>query len=506
MKMREAKIVINKTALLATLILIYFLAVPAMAYEPTGSPEDLYRLESLPLLRPGVTCKMFSSYDRKGGNDDGFSGTYSKLRLEKGDSVLAEMNGPGCIKRIWFTHSNKVDGLLERKNEHIKIYIDGNKLPVLDEPLEKIFSGDLPQFPKPLVGCGLGGFYCYVPISYKNGCKILVEGNGVRFYQITYEQYASSKNIASFSMQMNDKTSQFLADAVALWSSPGNPDVLKLKDPVIINDKLNISKGSCFKMELPGGAYFVRAIVLTDKTSPKNELIDANIQVVWDDAKEPAINIPLSFLFMQAFELRETKSILSGYSNGRYYNYVTMPYQKTAQLCIEAKKDISAKIKVVLEPFNPDQKDFGYFHADYNQQIPTNEGVYFEFLQAKGKGHYLGTFLVTKGKADLPWWLEGDETFHIDGTLDIHGTGSEDYFNCGWYGLEGRLNNPGYFPIHGFPVFKKVGDDFFATAYRWHISDPVAYQENILVQIEHGPDNKFSEEYQGVCFYYDSRP
>ena len=85
--------------------------------------ENLYKLENLPKLRPDVKSKMFSSYDRTGKNNDGFKGTYSKLRIENGNSVIAEMKGPGVITRIWTTHSiYKEDGLLDKKGEHIKKY------------------------------------------------------------------------------------------------------------------------------------------------------------------------------------------------------------------------------------------------------------------------------------------------------------------------------------------------------------------------------------------------
>ena len=93
------------TMVLRSGVLIAAEPKPATADSDTTAIEDLYKLERWPVLRPGETCKMFSSYDRTGGNDDGFSGTYSKLRVEDGNSVIAEMDGPGCIQRMHFPHS-----------------------------------------------------------------------------------------------------------------------------------------------------------------------------------------------------------------------------------------------------------------------------------------------------------------------------------------------------------------------------------------------------------------
>lgn len=158
----------------------------AGGYCPTGSMTELHDTGLLARLRdPEARPLGFSSYDRTGGNNDGFSGTYSKLRTEGDNSVLAEVDGPGIIQRIWFTHtSGERPGLLDHKHEHIKIFLDNIERPALDVPLETLFSGAHPHFPRPLVSEGSGGFVSYVPVPFRRGCKVLIEGQGVRFYQI----------------------------------------------------------------------------------------------------------------------------------------------------------------------------------------------------------------------------------------------------------------------------------------------------------------------------------
>ncbi len=115
--------------------------------------------------------------------------------------------------------------------------------------------------------------------------------------------------------------------------------------------------------------------------------------------------------------------------------------------------------------------------------------------------------MATRGQTphNAPRWLEGDEIFTVDGEMMIHGTGSEDYFNGGWYSVDGRLNEPGAFPSHGFPVFRLDKPWRKVVAYRWHIADPVPYQKQIDAKIEHGPANKFPADYYGTGFYYDRR-
>ncbi|MGV3724741.1 MAG: hypothetical protein ACO1SX_27910, partial [Actinomycetota bacterium] len=73
----------------------------AQAQNPTVGIEELSRLDLLPRFRDSVKVACVSSYDRTGGNDDGFSGRHSFLRKEGDALVIADLKGPGCVYRIW---------------------------------------------------------------------------------------------------------------------------------------------------------------------------------------------------------------------------------------------------------------------------------------------------------------------------------------------------------------------------------------------------------------------
>ena len=61
--------------------------------------EELYRLDRLPAFKQSVHVASQSSYDRTGGNNDGFGGEYSYVRKEDGGLVLVDLKGPGFEKR-----------------------------------------------------------------------------------------------------------------------------------------------------------------------------------------------------------------------------------------------------------------------------------------------------------------------------------------------------------------------------------------------------------------------
>lgn len=503
---------------------------PALPGTKTAPLDELSNLELLPRLRPGERTIMFSSYDRTGGNNDGFSGAYSKLWVEDGNSVLAVMDGPGVVERIYFAYSGRKPGFLDRKGEHIRIYIDGSEKPVVDVPIEEFYRGRLPRFPAPLVGENQGGFYCYVPIPYRNGCKIEVDGTGVRFYQINYTKIPSAlpaaipaakveipsvktETIAPFSMEMDAQQKSSLERAVKLWTNLGDVASLDMKKPVWTEVDLTLEPGKEQKIALPAGARMVRAVLLEGDKKQLDAARNAKLQFRWDGQEKPAVDLPTEFFFCRAFLKQEYRSLLTGGNDGGWYNFMPMPYRESGQIVVRATDEpISVKLRVATVPLGVDQdlSKLGYFHAAYHENLPTKSNVHYQFLKRDGVGHYLGTYMVTRGKGHgvhkLSLWLEGDPLFSADGNLAMHGTGSEEYFNSGWYSFKGRLDGPGGSPLGGFPVYRIEGDDHLTASYRWHVADPFSYEKQIDAKIEHGPANRTKADYRSSAFYYEMVP
>ena len=146
---------INKKSFLIFLFAFLLAGMYVTAQNPyrwTDELELLKRVDKLPEYRTGSYVEQFSSYDRTWGNDDGFAGTYSFLRKEGDKLVIAEMEGPGVINRIWTP--TPTDNMLY-------FYFDGEKEPGLKIKFSDLFSGKVYPFTKPVCGNEIGGFYCY---------------------------------------------------------------------------------------------------------------------------------------------------------------------------------------------------------------------------------------------------------------------------------------------------------------------------------------------------------
>ncbi|GGK46126.1 MULTISPECIES: DUF2961 domain-containing protein [Flavobacteriaceae] len=463
--------------------------------------EEVLDIENISKPQTDWEGIIFSSYDRNGGNNDGFAGTYSKLRLENGNSVLAETTGAGYVSRIWFTHSeHKKDGLLELKGEHIKIYIDDKITPAIDIPLEQTFEGTEPGFPLGLVVKGLGGWYYNVPIPFANYCRIEVEGDGVKFYQVNFQKYTGDKIVQSYRSREVKKTKQLLE---ILGENLLNG--FEKKSDSTNEILMNIPAEGKEVLEIENEIGQINRLSI--ETAPDNleSLLKSQLKIYWDDQKQPSINVPVHMFFTISNEENLQHSLYAGYKDGKLFNKLPMPFSKKARIeIVAADKDL--KLKVSYSISKQTYATENYLTTFYNEELPANNtDKPFLWLDAKGEGQYIGTFLMTEAKTHgeeyLPVWLEGDEVFVCDGEMRIHGTGTEDYFNCGWYGVVGRLNKSGSFPLHGFPEYEmnEIGK---ASAYRWHLLDPIPFKDTIQVTVEHGTNNTIEANYKSVAFYY----
>ncbi|WP_246258031.1 glycoside hydrolase family 172 protein [Amycolatopsis anabasis] len=170
-------------------------AKEAPAKGPVG--WDTYRtLDGLERLRPGEQVKQFSSFDRRGLNDDGFEGTYSCLTNEpNGRCVIADVHGAGEISSMWFTY--RADSVLAIGD--ISIELDGRV--VLQGVLQDIVNGAKgAPFVWPLVGNSadtMGGTVIKVPMPFTHSMRITTQNNP-HFYHVTYRQFADAEGVRTF--------------------------------------------------------------------------------------------------------------------------------------------------------------------------------------------------------------------------------------------------------------------------------------------------------------------
>jgi hypothetical protein len=477
-------------------------------YRPSGSLADLYDLGRLALLRdPAVRVLGFSSSSRAGGDDVSHDCGGFRIRLEDGNAVLAEVPGPGIIQRIWFANPiGEQPGRLAPENEHLRVYVDGRSDPALDVPLNDLFLGKHPRFPRPLVEAGSRGFACYVPIAFRDGCKIVLDGPAVRTYQINMITLPGAEGVTSFASNLAPDDRRELDRAVRFWSRPGDFSELGVRDAEGAVYNVEALGRSSLTFALPDGPRTLRSLEIVPTPETAEAWRGARLRLVWD-SEDPAVagfDLPLGCAFAQADRAEPYRSILAGRDERGWYLHAPMPYRRRALLQIDSPRPIQGRIR--LMSVAGIDRQAGYFRAAYVASSPMRPFDGNTCWSDRGRGHYVGIVLTTKGRGHQPIWLEGNGRFLLDGRPAIRGTGTQDDFDGGGQARGGVLERPVTYPSHGVPVIDRDGEAFGLVAYRWHVADPVPYARSILAGPERGEVNTFAADSRAAVFWYSEQP
>ena len=466
-----------------------------------------YDISSLPFFLDGTLSAQVSSYDTTGGNNDGFGVNYSFLRRNTDCTlVIFDVKGGGVINRIWTPTPN---------SDTLDFFIDNDTATAFSICYTDLFSGKKFPFVAPLCGNQLGGYYCYLPIPFEKSCKIISRGKKMQFHQIQYRLYEKGANIKSFNPVLDIEEKEAIENISSLW----NKEKRSVQD--FYPGKISMSSQH-FEIK-PGGT---KTVFETDKggrilgieLSPADAFEGLNkntdIKITWDDDPEPAVFCPVADFFGYAFGTVSMHSLLLGSINNMNYCYFPMPFDNSAKIELvqrQSGSDTETALNVnVTIWYSQDKRspgDEGKFYSCWNKIMKSQTGKPHVFLDVSGKGHYIGTILQAQGlKAGMTYFFEGDDSTSIDGTFRLHGTGSEDYFNGGWYAMMDRWDDRMSLPLHGslgysLPFCRTGG-------YRLYLSDKLSFGKSIYQSIEHGPTgNQFPVDYTSLGLYYsDTQP
>jgi hypothetical protein len=463
---------------------------------------NLADISKLPQYRQGE-MEQLSSYDRTGGNDDGFSGKYSAVAEEPGGRVIANLKGPGVVNRIW-TPTPTADT--------IKFFFDGEKRPRIALPFIDLFTGKESPFLAPLCGNQIGGYYCYLPIPYERSLKIVFAGKNLRFHQTQFRSLRKEDNVKSFSMEMFRSHQDTFERVAATWNKKRSP--LAEYGNRVASRKVNLvltsgkeetlfaatNGGRVVGIELSAGnlIHVYRKVMLTAR---------------WDNESRNAVNLPLHDFFGFAFGKPAMQSMVIGANSQNVYSYLPMPFDNSAEIKVRYDKgktgpeeiSISGTIYYTDDKRDPAREGKMYVQSRRHYNIPS--GVSHVISDVKGKGHFVGTVLMTQGLEEgSTWYFEGDDRATIDGKLKLHGTGSEDYFNGGWYAVMDRWDKGMSLPIHGSLEYDLMTSR--TGGYRFYLSDKLNFNESFNLTIEHQPDvqNNMKTDYTSVGFFYADKP
>ncbi len=493
-----------------TIIAAYAVAFGCYAHAQPAGLEFYSDLSLLPYIYSDVESYYLSSYDRTGGNDDGFRGTYSQLYVDdKGEHVIFDEKGPGCIYNFWFTGSGQ-----DLHWGKIRFYFDGETTPRIEHQAKEFFSGLHRPFVYPLVTHSFissGGFSCSAPIPFAKHMKITTEKTA-GFYNIYYQLYKNS-SLESWTAQ------QDYSRLISLFERCG-------ADPKIIGQMHIARKTVSFAAATHGTSPEEELLCLTHSGTIQHikinplyapDIYSLNhffLRIFYDEQAQPSVDVPIGPFFGSGLGEADVRGLFVGMSSsGAYYCYFPMPFKKTVRITLQNRSYESGGeffVEIGYTDESPGEQKaakVGYFGAKYNTAWPIVEQKDYVLLDRKGCGAVVGQIMTVEPvQPDRKRWWEGDMRIYIDGEQKprFHGTGHEDEYQGGWSTF--WLTNPYSLPLFGQPKTKGLIDIFgqvngATTVYRFW-PGKIHFRESITISTEHGNQNDTPANYSSLVYYY----
>jgi hypothetical protein len=349
------------------------------------------------------------------------------IRQDRGEFVLMEHTGPGCITKMWtpFFYYG-FDDLVGTK---VRIYLDGALTPVMDESLINLVCGK-GSVPTPWAAYSARAGNLYLPIPFGKSVRVTTTSKPF-YYSINYRAYPPGTTVETFNLNMLQKHMKTITAVGKAITAPLEASSMQPK-------LWSIGKGASAEIKLlPGKRALDNLTISFPEAAKKPDQLRTTILVANFDGEE-TIWCPLGDFFCSADSVHPFQTLTRSVSaSGQMISRWVMPYNKTARIRILnlGRDPVSLSISQSTRPYPWTDKSMHFYARWRPDEI--------------GKGVYVGDAWTVVNMRQNSWWGEGDEKIYIDGDwargFPSHfGTGSEDYY--GWAG--------GVYPV--------VGDQFSA--------------------------------------------
>lgn len=479
--------------------------VRAVEAASTSAPWAVWEdLRALAVVPSGDQTRLRSSHCPDGCFADRQSpGDPRRLRLDGSESVIFEESGPGAITRIWMTTGDGLSDPLPL-SVRVRFYLDGELMPRLDLPLADLFGGEVEPFTAPLAGDRLsssGGYFSYVPIAYRHGCRVTLEGADGLFlwYQLTFHQLPADRPVATYT------GGEDLAPLRALLAAPGADPWPPSGTTLLTTGELSLVAGAEAVVLADAGPGSITGLWLDAAPSTWPFLA---VRLAFDG--ERTVDLPASDLFGtgRGAGAVPIRSLLAGVdASGALYAFFPMPFARDVRVALANLSPVGGgpdplvvAYRLRREP-GPPPADSGRFAATLTLADPAPAGEDLVFLASDRPGKWVGLWAELGSVATLARsYLEGDERIYVDGARHPahYGTGIEDFFGGGFYFDQGSFG----LALHGMTYHRIGAGEDTTAAYRLLLGDAVPFARSIRAGLEPGPEGDVPMRARIVAWHY----
>ncbi|HUS86775.1 MAG TPA: glycoside hydrolase family 172 protein [Bacteroidales bacterium] len=455
---------------------------------------------------PDYMIEQFSSYDRRSVSPDE-EGWYANadytqfIRTEENNGrkeyVLFDHEGPGAIVRWWMTFAGEgsYDGTL-------RIYIDDNDQPVIEDNVLKVISGQLlageplSSSVSPETKYEQRGHNLYLPVPYGEHCKItyecdvIINDNGRMrpsiYYNITYRDYNENAIVESFTMDELDANLTLIRDLNNKLSGFESPSEMELSGEGIVEP------GKSTDLRFNGRRHAINQISIKLEAEEMKQALRSTVLSASFDGTQ-TVWAPVGEFFGTGFDIHSSNTWYSNVSdNGEMNCFWIMPFRSDVKVSLinYGDQEVSSEMHVGMQEYKWTDRSmyFGSLWHEYNK-IKTagsenvgGTGKHYDinYIDIEGQGVYAGDAVTVFNTADA-WWGEGDEKIFVNDESfpSCIGTGTEDYYGYAWCRPESFTH-----PFIAQPTGAGNFHPGMTVNMRYRVLDAIPFTEGISSNIE----------------------
>jgi len=270
-------------------------------------------------------------------------------------------------------------------------------------------------------------------------------------------------------------------------------------------------------MDVDGPGVIQHIWLVADPAKGRSHII----RFYWDHEETPSIECPVTDFFAVGHNKFAPVNSLAVVNNkaSALNCYWPMPFHRHARITFtnEDQDELGLLTYQITYAETSVPENAGTFHAQWRRAVTDRSNPDYVIVDGlKGKGKYAGTFLAYTQLSD-GWFGEGEIKFYMDGDGEfptLCGTGTEDYFGAsfGFPELYSTAYVGNVLEVSGAQGAEKYAGPAKWSLYRWHIMDPICFDEDLRVTIQAlgwWPNDKYqplADDIASVAYWYQAEP
>ncbi len=476
---------------------------------------------------PSYRLIQQSSYDRRTVSPDS-TGWFANndythfIREEENEGrrefVMFEAEEPGAIVRWWMTFGNQ-----EALDSYIRVYLDGNPVPVLEGMAPALVGGGLlapaplSAAVSPLTEPQRQGYNLYLPIPFSKSCKITLTNSSVVitperrtpsiYYNICSRLYEKGARVISFTREMLLADSLAIAECCNVLKGITAPDA---RGESVSSSEGRYPPGTACTLVFDENNKALESLALRlEAADTASALRNTRVIITFDGIEN--VNVPAGNFFGTGYSVNPYRTLFSSTdSTGKMTFSRRMPFREecTVSVVNESSDTVGIELVAATVPYRWDKHSM-YFGASWNEYSGietagsentggTGRHIDLAITGLEGKGVYAGDAVTVFNTADA-WWGEGDEKIYVDNETfpSSIGTGTEDYYGYAWCRPE-----PFSHPFISQPAGEGNFYPGMTVNMRYRALDAIPFENAIRADIELWHWVKTKIDYSLTAYYY----